>query len=287
LSLGIPFASKGAGNFDAVVKTQIDYAVAKGSMLVAAAGNVSDGDFRVFFPASDDNVLAVGAVDGNNARTFYSAYLNKTDLIFAPGGLPGDDAQGKPLGILSTYGNDYGYLAGTSFAAPQVSAVAGLMFSQRPSLTRVQVTQFLKETAKSIPGVGALMQAGAALRKAQNPSAAAVSTTIYVYADPLKAGCGADTSTSNSACYDGNSPKAGRSVVTFTSKEGAVNYSVTINRSGQPLEKGTYRIVACVNRNSNNVACDSGDLFGISAKNIAYDGGTTMPGNDVTLAPVN
>ena len=289
LSLGIPFASKGTGNFDAVVKTQIDYAVGKGSMLVAAAGNVSDGDFRVFFPASDDNVLAVGAVDGNNARTFYSAYLNKTDLIFAPGGLPGNDAQDKPLGILSTYGNDYGYLAGTSFAAPQVSAVAGLMFSQKPTLTRAQVTQFLKETAKPLGnglGVG-LIQAGAALRKAQNPAATAVSTTIYVYADPLKAGCALNTSTSNNACYDGNSPKAGRSVVTFTSKEGAVNYSVTINRSGQSLEAGTYRVVACVNKNSNNLACDSGDLFGISPTNIVYDGGTTKPGNDITLAPLN
>ena len=237
LSLGIPFASKGAGNFDVVVKKQIDYAVGKGALLVAAAGNVSNGDFRVFFPASDDNVLAVGAVDGNNARAFYSAYQNKTDLIFAPGGLPGKDAQGNELGIISTYGDGYGFLAGTSFAAPQVSAVAGLMISQRPSLTRAQVTQFLKETAKPLGaglGVG-LLQAGAALRKAQNPAVAAVSTTIYVYADPLKSGCAANTPTSTNACYDGNAQIAGRSVVTFTSKSGAVNYSVTINRAGQNL----------------------------------------------------
>jgi subtilisin family serine protease len=276
LSLGIPFAQKGAGNFDTVVKAQIDYAVGKGALIVAAAGNVSDGDFRVFFPASDDNVLAVGAVDGNNARTNYSAYLGKTDLIFAPGN-----------NILSTYGDAYGNLSGTSFATPMVAAVAGLMVSQKPALTRVQLTQFLKETAKPLGnglGVG-LLQAGAALRKAQNPSAAAVSTTIYVYADPLKAGCAPNTSTTNNACYDGNSPQAGRSVVTFTSKEGAVNYSVTINRSGQPLQPGTYRIVACVNKNSNQTACDAGDLFGISASNIQYDG-NTKPGNDVTLAPL-
>jgi len=285
LSLGIPFAQKNAGNFDVVVKKQIDYAVGKGALLVAAAGNVGDGDFRVFFPASDDNVLAVGAVDGDNARTFYSAYLGKADLIFAPGGVPVPNG-GK--GIISTYGDAYGELSGTSFAAPQVAAVAGLMISQRPSLTRAQVTQFLKETAKPLGaglGVG-LLQAGAALRKAQNPAAVAVSTTIYVYADPLKAGCPANTLTSNNDCYDGNAQNAGRSVVTFTSKSGAVNYSVTINRAGQNLTKGTYRIVACVNKNSNDQACDKGDLFGISSSNIVYDG-TTKPGNNVTLAPVN
>lgn len=285
LSLGIPFAKKGSGNFDVVVKKQIDYAVAKGALLVAAAGNVSDGDFRVFFPASDDNVLAVGAVDGSNARTFYSAYLGKADLIFAPGGVP---VAGGGKGIISTYGDAYGELSGTSFAAPQVSAVAGLMISQRPSLTRVQVTQFLKETAKPLGaglGVG-LLQAGAALRKAQNPAVAAVSTTIYVYADPLKAGCAANTPTSDNACYDGNAQNAGRSVVTFTSKSGAVNYSVTINRAGQNLTNGTYRVVACVNKNSNDQACDKGDLFGISSSNIVYDG-TTKPGNNITLAPVN
>ena len=289
LSLGIPFALKGSGNFDVVVKKQIDYAVAKGALLVAAAGNVKTSvpapDYRVFFPASDDNVLAVGAVDGNNARTFYSAYQGKTDLIFAPGGAA---VAGK--GIISTYGDAYGELSGTSFAAPQVSAVAGLMISQRPSLTRAQVTQFLKETAKPLGaglGVG-LLQAGAALRKAQNPAAVAVSTTIYVYADPLKGGaCATNTDTSNNACYDGNAQNAGRSVVTFTSKSGAVNYSVTINRAGQNLTAGTYRIVACINKNSNDQACDKGDLFGISSSNIVYDGSTTKPGNNITLAPVN
>ncbi len=284
LSLGIPFAKKGSGNFDVVVKKQIDYAVGKGALLVAAAGNVGDGDFRVFFPASDDNVLAVGAVDGNNARTSYSAYLGKTDLIFAPGGVP---VAGGGKGIVSTYGDAYSELSGTSFAAPQVSAVAGLMISQRPSLTRAQVTQFLKETAKPL-GVGlgvGLMQAGAALRKAQNPAVAAISTTIYVYADLLKGGtCATNTNTALDACYESGSPQTGRSVVTFTSKSGAVNYSVTINRAGQNLVAGTYRIVACVNKNSNDRACDSGDLFGISATNIVYDGSTIKPGNNITLA---
>jgi serine protease len=288
MSLGIPFVNKGAGNFDQVVEKQLAYAASKGVTMIAAAGNVNTSvqapDFRVFFPASDDRVLAVGAVDNNNARTFYSAYQGKANLIFAPGGLPGNDQSGNPQGIYSTYGNGYGYLAGTSFAAPQVSAVAGLMISQRPSLTRDQVVQYLIETAKPLGsglGVG-LLQAGAALRKAQNPATQAVSTTIYVYADPLKAGCAPNTAPTNNACFDGNSPQAGRSVVTFTSKSGAVNYSVTINRSGQPLTNGTYRIVACVNKNSNAQACDPGDLAGISSTTIQYSG-TTKPGNDITL----
>lgn len=287
MSLGIPFAQKGSGNFDQVVEKQLAYAASKGVTLIAAAGNVGNTDFRVFFPASDDRVLAVGAVDNNNARTFYSAYQGKANLIFAPGGLPGNDQSGNPQGIYSTYGNGYGYLAGTSFAAPQVAAIAGLMISQRPALTRDQVVQYLIETAKPLGsglGVG-LLQAGAALRKAQNPSSQAVSTTIYVYADPLKAGCAANTPIRNDACFDGNSPQAGRSVVTFTSKSGSVNYSVTINRSGQPLTPGTYRIVACVNKNSNAQACDAGDLAGVSSTTVTYDG-TTRPGIDINLGQI-
>ena len=41
----------------------------------------------------------------------------------------------------------YGYASGTSFAAPQVSGAAALVWAANPSLTPVQVAQILKETA--------------------------------------------------------------------------------------------------------------------------------------------
>jgi subtilisin family serine protease len=41
----------------------------------------------------------------------------------------------------------YGYGSGTSFAAPQVSGAAALVWAANPSLTAQQVAQILKETA--------------------------------------------------------------------------------------------------------------------------------------------
>jgi hypothetical protein len=62
-----------------------------------------------------------------------------------------------------------------------------------------------------------------------------------------------------------------------------VAYSITLSRDGNALQAGTYRVVACVNKNSNAQACDSGDLSAQSNLNLVFNG-TSLPNINLTLA---
>ncbi len=271
---------------DQLTANAIQYAVGKGAVLIAAAGNNGAGGCKttgVMFPANNPEVIAVGSVGSNNTRSSFSAFGPELDIT-----APGESV--VSLGL----DNNLVIKSGTSFSAPQVSAVAGLMLAKNPSLTRAQVKSILESTARNLGnatqfGAG-LLQAGAAVRKAANPNGAAqAATTIYVYADRLRTATTANCPTidaNKASCYDGDNAFSGRGVVTLNGSSGATTYSVTISRNGQPLQPGTYRVVGCVNKNSNAVACDAGDLGGSSQLNVNYTG-TTVTGVNVTLAAIN
>lgn len=145
LSLGAQ-ASCGS-TFQAV----IDFAVSKGSVVVAAAGNETQPAANVT-PANCQNLVVVGATDRGGNRASYSNYGPEVD-VSAPGGDGNDN-------ILSTWNSGttvpakeaYAYMRGTSMAAPHVAGVAALMLSIDPSLTPADVEQTLKGTARPLPG---------------------------------------------------------------------------------------------------------------------------------------
>ncbi len=297
MSLGVCITQANAFDTpDKLTENAITYAVGKGAVLVAASGNNGVNpnaqcgtDTAVQFPASNPNVIAVGSVNNSNARSSFSATGAALDLV----------APGEALTSLRFDNAAYEQKSGTSFAAPQVSAVAGLIFAANPALTRIEVQSILESTAKDLGTAGkdtdfgaGLLQAGAAVSKAKvfsNPNPAPTAkTSVYMYADRLRtapnptAGC-VVVEASNRNCYDGASTLAGRGVVTINGTSGAVAYSITLSRDGNPLQPGTYRVVACVNKNSNALACDPGDLGAESNVNINYPGGT-LPGINLTLA---
>ncbi len=119
----------------------IEYAQSHGVILVAASGN-DNGD--VLYPAAFEPVLAVAATDNNDQRASFSNYGHQVDLA-----APGTD-------IYSTwYRGNYIARSGTSMAAPHVSGVASLLWSQYPELTANEVITTLLVTAKDInlPGI--------------------------------------------------------------------------------------------------------------------------------------
>ena len=97
LSLGGPQSDPDTGQqYDyTLLKEAIDDAVnTHGVTIIAASGN--DGIGEVGYPAAFDNVIAVGAVDYNKNRTFYSNYGPELALV-APGGVTSQDPDGDGL----------------------------------------------------------------------------------------------------------------------------------------------------------------------------------------------
>ena len=107
----------------------------------------------MWYPAAFPEVIAVGAVGYNYGGipkvTYYSRYGPEIDFV-APGGIKDVDSDGDKQDdmVLSTSGTDgYGYMRGTSMAAPHVSGVIGLMLAN--GVPREQVVEVLQRT--SIP----------------------------------------------------------------------------------------------------------------------------------------
>lgn len=161
----------------------INYAHGNNVVLVAAAGNEAGS---VSYPAKHSPIIAVGAVDPNGERAFFSNYGESIDVV-APG-----------VNIFSTVpGSSYDSLSGTSMAAPYVAGVAGLLLSQRPELTNEQVRLILQQSAKDLGAEGAdnstgygLVSAGNAVRM-ESPDV----TEIPAPAIANCSGCSADTAT--------------------------------------------------------------------------------------------
>lgn len=150
---GADIISMSLGGYDDVPaeKAAIEYAYNKGCVLVAASGN--DGLNTAFYPASYDQVIAVGASNESGQRctandwgaggSNYGSYLD----VMAPGN-----------GIMSTWwdagGSTYNISSGTSAAAPFVSGIAALVLSQYPTWTNGQVVEQIKMTCKEMGATG-------------------------------------------------------------------------------------------------------------------------------------
>lgn len=113
-----------------------------GILIVASAGN--DGNSNMQCPASADHVIAVSATTSSDTKASFSSYGSYIDLA-APGvGIV------NLLGTSNVAGSFYTNWSGTSFSAPIVSGVAGLVWSANMSKTNAQVEQILKDTAEDI-----------------------------------------------------------------------------------------------------------------------------------------
>jgi subtilisin family serine protease len=126
-------ASWGLIGTDAAIAAAIQYAASKGVIIVAAAGNNgTDDDSVPFSPASYSmeypNVITVAATDANGALASWSDYGAGSVQLAAPG-----------VNILSTLNGSYGYMSGTSMAAPFVTGTIALVEAAHPSWSMSQV----------------------------------------------------------------------------------------------------------------------------------------------------
>ena len=123
--------------------TAVNYAVAHGKVVVAAAGNSRSG---VSNPGCISGVVAVGAVGSTDKIASFSGrgFSAKDHGVVAPG-----------VSLYSSWlGTGYATASGTSMATPVVAGTIALMKQKNPSLTVAQVKGILYTTSKDLGASG-------------------------------------------------------------------------------------------------------------------------------------
>ena len=132
----------GKSSQDRLVARLLDEAVRQGRIVVAAAGN--DGAMGApTYPAADENVMAVTAVDAME-----QIYPQATQGSFIDLSAPGVQI----VGIAPN--NQTRVVSGTSFAAGFVSGVVALMLQNQPALSFREIQTRLLTTAKDLGPAG-------------------------------------------------------------------------------------------------------------------------------------
>ena len=126
--------SFGMDDYSEILKEAIHAAKEKGILIIAAAGNT--GDDGVQYPAAYEDVMAVGAVNKDGMVEHYSAKGEEIEVV-APGELV------RTTGFIGTEE----VISGTSLAAPQVTAVATLIWQKDPKVSADFVRGLLDESA--------------------------------------------------------------------------------------------------------------------------------------------
>lgn len=138
----------------------IEFALGKGVIVVAAAGNAG-GDAGDHAPSNIEGVISVAAVDQSNHRASFS---NRNTGLKRPIAAPG-------VGILSLKpGDGYVALNGTSMAAPHVAGLIGVMRALDPDLTAEEAYELIRRTGEEGPdaaSVGRTIDAAAAVEAVQ------------------------------------------------------------------------------------------------------------------------
>jgi subtilisin family serine protease len=162
--------SLGGSTLEAVEEAAIDYAVGKGVIIVASAGN--NGELGMSYPGAYATVISVAAsgwigewmppgnnswwwnlnvADPTNPAQFYIADFSSRQLlgqdldVAAPGTWvvgPYQVNSGKP---------SYYFLGGTSMSSPHVAGIVALMLQKNAVLTAPQAESILEGSAIALP----------------------------------------------------------------------------------------------------------------------------------------
>jgi subtilisin family serine protease len=132
-----------AAGGSAAERSAISYAISRGVVLVAPAGDNGDDGDTASFPASYPGVIALGAVDKHGGRAGFSTRQSYVAMT-----APGVDvtAASRPAG--------YRTMSTSDAASAIVAGIAALIRSRYPSLASSQVRQALLAGSASPPGSG-------------------------------------------------------------------------------------------------------------------------------------
>jgi subtilisin family serine protease len=157
-----PFNPK-VDTYSKVEADAIEYAVRKGAVLVAAVGNSDEAPQTPWpyasYPAALPHVIGVSALTPSGNVPSFSDRDRIYNDISAPGQeiystLPRALTSFRPLCVNQGYSDcgpdEFRHAAGTSFAAPQVTAAAAVLLALKPSLQADQVANIIEHSATDV-----------------------------------------------------------------------------------------------------------------------------------------
>ncbi|MGW0083342.1 type VII secretion-associated serine protease mycosin [Streptomyces sp. NPDC003393] len=118
----------------------VQYALSKGTVVVASAGNGGDKGDHISYPAAYPGVIAATAVDRYGTRADFS-----TRRWYAAVSAPGVDI------VITAPDHRYYQGWGTSAASAFVSGAVALIKAAHPRLTPAQIKRLLEDTARNAP----------------------------------------------------------------------------------------------------------------------------------------
>ncbi len=113
------------------------YAVAHDCVVVAAVGN--DNTNALMYPAAYPNVFGVASTTSTDLRSSFSNYGSYVDVC----------APGSSIYSTIPYSN-FGYMSGTSMAAPLVTSLFALLKAANPTFTRADLEYRVRTTTDNI-----------------------------------------------------------------------------------------------------------------------------------------
>jgi len=274
----------------------INYAISKGALVIAAAGN--DNTSLPNYPAGYDGVLSAAASNISDKMWASSNYGETIDVV-APG-----------QQIYSTWGTN-GYMAanGTSFAAPITAGLAGLVKNQFPSYTPLQIAEQIRATCDDIYSLNAdslkyKLGKGRinAYRALTETNAVSVRAKDIVFKDE---------GNGNGVIESGEMSSIQINFVNYLSPVSGVNVNITTSSPYVSIENGSFNLGAL---STLGTASNSGNKFYFHVKSNApqnervlfllnYSGGNytdfqwisvvvnpsygTMSGNNISLSVSN
>jgi subtilisin family serine protease len=131
--------SLGGGGSMPEVQRAVQYALSKGCVVVAAAGN--DGQNTISYPGRYDDILSIGS-SKDGRRSSFSNGGDRLDLS-----APGEN-------ILSTVPGGYGKKSGTSMATPYAAGAIALVMARHPEWTPDQVKAHMKKAVNDLGAPG-------------------------------------------------------------------------------------------------------------------------------------
>ncbi|MEU6773944.1 type VII secretion-associated serine protease mycosin [Streptomyces sp. NPDC046759] len=180
----------------------VQYALKKGVVVVASAGNGGDRGDHISYPAAYPGVIAATAVDKYGTRASFS-----TRRWYAAVSAPGVDV------VIADPDHKYYEGWGTSAAAAFVSGAAALVKAAHPGLRPAQVKKLLEDTARDAPVGGrddsrgfGMVDPVAALKAADRLKPQSLRAATY---GKKYFGAGPDAATATASASDWAGPLAG------------------------------------------------------------------------------